>query len=102
MNNFDDSYNDVRVDKLQDLVDRLQGDLKAYKRDFIEGARVGKNPEQKVLASTQARVRLNDTLHEIQLHMEEDWGVYDAERLYPTENLSSGEDLDQYSDILGL
>lgn len=102
MDNFDDSYEDVRRDRLTDFLERLSGDLEVYKRDFREGAHVSKMPEQQVLASTQARVRLQDTLNELYLHMEEDWGVYNAERLYPTESLSNGADTEAIASILGI
>ena len=102
MNNYDDSFDTVRRDKLERYIEVLTEDLKVYKKDFIEGARVGKHAEEAVLRSTQARIRLNDTLHELYRHMEEDWGVYDSERLYPEDSLSNGNDSEDIADILGI
>jgi hypothetical protein len=102
MSSYDDSFEMIRRDRLEQHLEVLAEDLKVYKKDFIEGARVGKHPEDAVLRSTRSRIRLNDTIHELHKHLEEDWGVYDAERLYPQENLSNGDDTEDIANILGI
>ncbi|QDP60587.1 MAG: hypothetical protein Unbinned767contig1000_12 [Prokaryotic dsDNA virus sp.] len=100
--NYDDTFEDLRRSRLSELIERTANDLKFYRRDYDPEVDIKKLPEEKKIAATTARVRLNDTLHELHAHLEEDWGVYDAERLYPTKSLASGDDTEDYANILGI
>jgi len=102
MNNHDDSFESVRRDRLRTLLDLVANDFKTYCRDYDPELNPRSLPEDKRAAHTTARIRLNDTLHEIHKHLEADWGVYDAERLYPERSLSNGDDHEDYAAILGI
>lgn len=58
---------------LASLLDRVQKDLEVYKLQVTDPT------EQNI-----ARIRLQDSLHNLHHYLEDVWGVYDAEKLYPT------------------